>query len=87
MDLILPALGRSGKLALLAFVITIPISIAAGVYAARRQDKLADRVDRQRRPGLVVDPRVRHGRGAAVGVRRALEARQGLRQPARRAPA
>jgi peptide/nickel transport system permease protein len=44
MDLILPALGRSGKLALLAFVITIPISIAAGVYAARRQDKFADRV-------------------------------------------
>ena len=44
MDLILPALGRSGKLALLAFVITIPISIAAGVYAARRQDKFADRL-------------------------------------------
>lgn len=44
MDLILPALGRSGKLALLAFIITIPISIAAGVYAARRQDKFADRV-------------------------------------------
>lgn len=44
MDLLLPALGRSGKLALLAFVITIPISIAAGIYAARRQDKLADRV-------------------------------------------
>jgi peptide/nickel transport system permease protein len=42
-DVILPALGRSGKLALLAFVITIPISIAAGVYAARRQDKFADR--------------------------------------------
>lgn len=44
MDLILPALGRSGKLALLAFVITIPISIAAGVYAARRLDKFADRL-------------------------------------------
>lgn len=44
MDLLLPALGRSAKLALLAFVITIPISIAAGIYAARRQDKLADRV-------------------------------------------
>lgn len=44
MDLILPALGRSGKLALLAFIITIPISIAAGIYAARRQDKFADRV-------------------------------------------
>lgn len=44
MDLLLPALGRSAKLALLAFVITIPISIAAGIFAARRQDKLADRV-------------------------------------------
>ena len=42
--IIFPALFRSGKLALLAFVITIPISIAAGIYAARRQDKVADRV-------------------------------------------
>ena len=41
---ILPALLRSGKLALLAFVITIPISIAAGIFAARRQDTVADRV-------------------------------------------
>jgi peptide/nickel transport system permease protein len=44
MDLLWPALGRSAKLAGLAFVITIPISIAAGIFAARRQDKLADRV-------------------------------------------
>ncbi|MEO6570528.1 MAG: ABC transporter permease [Ilumatobacteraceae bacterium] len=44
MDLLLPALGRSAKLAVLAFVITIPISIAAGIFAARRHDKLADRV-------------------------------------------
>jgi peptide/nickel transport system permease protein len=43
MDLLLPALGRSAKLALLAFIITIPISIAAGIFAARRQGKLADR--------------------------------------------
>ena len=42
--IIFPALFRSGKLALLAFVITIPISIAAGVFAARRQDKVSDRV-------------------------------------------
>lgn len=42
-DVIFPALVRSGKLALLAFVITIPISIAAGIFAARRQDKIADR--------------------------------------------
>ncbi len=44
MDLLWPALGRSAKLAILAFIITIPISIAAGIFAARRQDKLADRV-------------------------------------------
>ena len=42
-DVIYPALLKSGKLALLAFVITIPISIGAGIYTARRQDKLADR--------------------------------------------
>jgi peptide/nickel transport system permease protein len=43
-DLIFPALFRSGKLAVLAFVITIPISILAGIIAARRQDKVTDRV-------------------------------------------
>lgn len=43
MDLLWPALGRSSKLALLAFVITIPMSIAAGVFAARHKDRLADR--------------------------------------------
>ncbi|MEI8238722.1 MAG: ABC transporter permease [Actinomycetota bacterium] len=42
-SVIFPALFRSGKLALLAFVITIPLSIVAGIFAARRQDKLADR--------------------------------------------
>jgi peptide/nickel transport system permease protein len=42
--IVFSALFRSGKLALLAFVITIPISIAAGIFAARRQDKVADRV-------------------------------------------
>lgn len=41
---ILPALGRSAKLAILAFLITIPISVIAGIIAARRQDKLTDRV-------------------------------------------
>ncbi|HAP76321.1 MAG TPA: peptide ABC transporter permease [Acidimicrobiaceae bacterium] len=43
-DMVLDALGRSGKLALLAFVLTIPISIVAGIIAARRQDKITDRV-------------------------------------------
>jgi peptide/nickel transport system permease protein len=42
-SIIFPALLRSGKLALLAFIITIPISLAAGIFAARRQDRLADR--------------------------------------------
>ena len=42
--IVYPALFRSGKLALLAFVITIPVAIAAGIFAARRQDKVADRI-------------------------------------------
>ena len=42
--IILPALFRSGKLALLALVITVPLAIAAGVFAARRHDRPADRV-------------------------------------------
>ena len=40
---ILAAAGRSAKLAGLALVITIPLSIAAGLYAARRRDRKADR--------------------------------------------
>ena len=42
--IVYPALFRSEKLALLAFVITIPLSIAAGIFAARRQDKVSDRI-------------------------------------------
>jgi peptide/nickel transport system permease protein len=38
-----PAIVRSGKLALLALLLTVPLAIAGGVYTARRQDKLADR--------------------------------------------
>jgi len=37
------AIGRSAKLAGLALLITIPLAIAAGLYAARRRDRLADR--------------------------------------------
>ena len=40
---LLGAVGRSAKLAGLALVITIPISILAGLYAARRRDRKADR--------------------------------------------
>jgi peptide/nickel transport system permease protein len=42
--MLFPSLQRSGKLALLAFIITIPLSIAAGIFTARRQDKVSDRV-------------------------------------------
>jgi peptide/nickel transport system permease protein len=37
------AIGRSAKLAGLALLITIPLSIAAGLYAARRRDRPIDR--------------------------------------------
>jgi peptide/nickel transport system permease protein len=37
------AIGRSAKLAGLALLITIPISIIAGLYAARRRDSKVDR--------------------------------------------
>jgi peptide/nickel transport system permease protein len=40
---VLGAVGRSAKLAGLALLITIPLSIAAGLYAARRRDRLAAR--------------------------------------------
>ena len=40
---VLAAAGRSAKLAGLALVITIPLSIAAGLYAARRRDRKVDR--------------------------------------------
>ncbi|HEY8636460.1 MAG TPA: ABC transporter permease, partial [Candidatus Limnocylindrales bacterium] len=37
------AIGRSAKLAGLALLITIPLAIAAGLFAARRRDRPADR--------------------------------------------
>src|SRR3954447_16286211 len=40
---VLGAVGRSARLAGLALLLTIPLSIAAGLYAARRRDRLADR--------------------------------------------
>jgi len=43
MPQVLGAVGRSAKLAGLALLITIPLSIAAGLYAARRRDRVADR--------------------------------------------
>src|SRR4051812_29281339 len=40
---LLAAIGRSAKLAALALFITIPIAIAAGLFAARRRDRPTDR--------------------------------------------
>jgi peptide/nickel transport system permease protein len=42
-DLLWPALGRSAKLVLFALILTIPLAIVAGVYAARRRNTAADR--------------------------------------------
>lgn len=43
LPLLLGAIGRSAILAGLALLLTIPIAIAAGLFAARRRDKRADR--------------------------------------------
>jgi peptide/nickel transport system permease protein len=42
-DLLWPAFWRSAKLAALGLVLTIPIAIAAGMFAARRRNTIADR--------------------------------------------
>jgi peptide/nickel transport system permease protein len=41
--LIVAAIGRSGLLAAYALLLTIPIAIAAGLFAGRRRDRPADR--------------------------------------------
>ncbi len=38
-----PAFGRSAKLAILALILTVPIAILAGRFAAKRRDSLLDR--------------------------------------------
>src|SRR5215475_1812565 len=43
-DVLWPALGRSAKLAFLAFIIVVPLSILGGVYAALHEGSLRDRV-------------------------------------------
>jgi peptide/nickel transport system permease protein len=40
---LLDAIGRSAKLAGLALLITIPLAVTAGIYAARRRDRPVDR--------------------------------------------
>lgn len=42
-SVLFPALARSAKLVILALVLTVPISILAGIFAARRRNTLADR--------------------------------------------
>ena len=53
---LLAAVGRSAKLAGLALLITIPISIAAGLYAAQTEGSQGRPRDRPARCDLVVDP-------------------------------
>ncbi len=43
MPTLLAAIGRSARLAALALILTVPVSIAAGMFAARRRDRKADR--------------------------------------------
>ena len=43
MPTLLAAIGRSAQLAALALILTVPFSIAAGMFAARRRDRKADR--------------------------------------------
>jgi peptide/nickel transport system permease protein len=43
-DVLWPALWRSAKLAFLAFIIVVPLSILGGVYAALHEGSLRDRV-------------------------------------------
>ena len=43
-DVLWPALGRSAKLALLAFLIVVPLSIVGGVIAALHEGSPRDRV-------------------------------------------
>lgn len=42
-DLVVDALGNSFKLALVAFVIVVPLGVAGGVFAALREGRAADR--------------------------------------------
>jgi peptide/nickel transport system permease protein len=42
-DLLLAALGRSAKLVAYGLVLTVPLAIVAGMFAARRRNTLADR--------------------------------------------
>ena len=39
----MPALGRSAKLVAFGLVLTVPLAIAAGMFAARRRNTIADR--------------------------------------------
>ena len=43
-ELLFPALGNSAKLALVAFVMVVPLGIAGGVFAALHRGRAADRI-------------------------------------------
>lgn len=42
-ELLFPALGRSARLVAFGLILTVPLAIAAGIFAARRRDTVADR--------------------------------------------
>ena len=63
-DLLWAALLRSAKLVALGLFLTIPISIAAGVFAARRRNTIRRPKRRDARPGQLVHPGLRLRRDA-----------------------
>ena len=42
-DILMPALGRSAKLVVYSLVLTVPLAIVAGMFAARRRNTFVDR--------------------------------------------
>ena len=81
-DVIGDAFWKSIKLALYALVLTIPLSILAGIVAARRHGHAHRSWHRHARSRQLVDPRVRVERDPAGAHRRQARLVQGRRQPA-----
>ena len=67
---LLGAVGRSAKLAALALVITIPISILAGLYRRQTQGSQGGSGDRPARGHVVIHPRIHHRHDPGGGRRR-----------------
>ena len=62
--------GARPSWSLFGLVLTVPLAIAAGMFAARRRNTIADRAIVTLGAGQLVDPRVRLRRHAAVRHRR-----------------